>query len=127
MPRASTLLVAFAGVLGAAGVADGAIAAHVAGGATLERASEILMVHAAALLGLAAWARLCGERAEIVAVAAALGLGAALFGADVTLLTLAGQRLFPHAAPIGGSTMIAAWLILTLLALTGRLRPRDPG
>jgi uncharacterized membrane protein YgdD (TMEM256/DUF423 family) len=82
------------------------------------------MVHGAALLGLAALTRQAGESLWPALPAAALGLGAALFGADVTLLTLAGHRLFPHAAPIGGSTMIAAWLILALLALAGRLTGR---
>ncbi len=126
MPRPSTLLVAFAGLLGATGVADAAIAAHVTGGATLERASTILMVHGAALLGLAALVARSGERWTIALAAAALGAGAALFGVDVTLLTLQGHRLFPNAAPIGGSTMIASWLIVGLLALAGHLEPRRP-
>mgnify|MGYP001301505194 FL=1 len=123
MLRRSTLLVAFAGLLGAAGVADAAIAAHVAGGATLERAAEILMVHGAALLGLASLVARAGERWTIALAAAAMGVGAALFGLDVTLLTLQGHRLFPNAAPIGGSTMIASWLIVGLLALAGHLEP----
>ena len=124
MARPSRFLVAFAGILGAAGVSDAAIAAHVAGGATLERAAEILMVHGAALLGLAALVARSGERWTLAAVAAALGFGAGLFGADVTLLTLQGHRLFPYAAPIGGSTMISAWLIVGLLALAGHTDPR---
>jgi len=125
MPRPSTLIVAFAGLLGAAGVADAAIAAHVVGGATLERAAEILMVHGAALLGLAALVARAGERTSVAVVAGALALGAALFGLDVTLSTLQGHRLFPYAAPIGGSTMIAAWLIIGLLALAGHFEPGD--
>lgn len=126
MPRPSALIAAFAGLLGAAGVSDAAIAAHVAGGATLERAAEILMVHGAALLGLSALVARAGERITLAVAAAALGLGAALFGLDVTLWALRGERLFPHAAPIGGSTMIASWLFIGLLALAGHLAPRDP-
>ena len=125
--RFSTILVAFAALLGAFGVTDAAIAAHVAGGATLERAAEILMVHGAALLGLAALVARSGERWTLAAAAGALGLGAALFGTDVTLSTLHGHRLFPYAAPIGGSTMISAWLIVGLLAIAGHLEPRDHG
>ena len=124
MPRPSTLLVAFAGLLGAAGVADAAIATHLTGGASLEKASIILMVHAAALVGLAALVAQAGERWSAALVVATLGLGAALFGLDVTLLTLQGHRLFPYAAPIGGSTMIASWLIVGLLALAGHFAPR---
>lgn len=123
----SALLVAFAGLLGATGVADAALAAHVAGGATLERAAEILMVHGAALLGLASLVARSGERVTVAIAAAALGCGAALFGLDVTLLTLRGERLFPYAAPIGGSTMIASWLIIGLLALAGHFSPRPRG
>ena len=125
MLRPSTLLVAFAGLLGAVGVADAAIAAHVTGGATLERAATILMVHGAALLGLAALVARADERWTIALAATALGVGAALFGLDVTLLTLRGHQLFPYAAPIGGSTMIASWLIVGLLALAGHLEPRE--
>ena len=127
MPRSSALLVAFAGLLGAAGVADAALAAHVAGGAVLERAATILMVHGAALVGLAALVARAGERWSVALVAAVLGAGAALFGLDITALTLQGHRLFPYAAPIGGSTMIASWLIVGLLALAGHFEPRDPG
>ena len=126
MPRPSTLLVAFAGLLGAVGVADAAIAAHVVGGTTLEKAATILMVHGAALLGLAALVARSGERWTLALVAATLGGGAALFGLDVTMLTLQGHRLFPHAAPIGGSTMIASWLIVGLLALAGHTERREP-
>ncbi len=127
MPRPSALLVGLAGLLGAAGVADAAVAAHVAGGAMLERAAEILMVHAAALLGLAALVARSGERRLPAAAAGALGFGAALFGTDVSLLALTGGRLFSHAAPIGGSTMIGAWLVLAVLGLLGRFGPADRG
>ena len=125
MARPSHFLVAFAGILGAGGVSDAAIAAHVAGGETLQRAALILMVHGAALLGLAALVMRSGERWTLAVAAAALGAGAALFGADVTMLTLQGHRLFPYAAPIGGSTMISAWLIVGLLALAGHTEPRE--
>jgi uncharacterized membrane protein YgdD (TMEM256/DUF423 family) len=124
MARPSSLLVALAGLLGAAGVTDAALAAHVAGGDTLQRAAEILMVHGATLLGLAALVARSGERWTLAVAAGFLGAGAALFGADVTLLTLQGHRLFPYAAPIGGSTMISAWLVVGLLALAGHLEPR---
>ena len=126
MTRSSTLLVAFAALLGALGVTDAAIATHVTGGAALEKASIVLMVHAAALLGLSALVARTGGRWSVALVAATLGGGAALFGLDVTLLTLQGHRLFPYAAPIGGSTMIASWLIIGLLALAGHFEPRDP-
>jgi uncharacterized membrane protein YgdD (TMEM256/DUF423 family) len=123
--RASVGLVVAGALLGASGVADAAIAAHVTGGTALERAAEILMVHGAALFGLAALVARAGERISLAIAAGTLALGAGLFGLDVTLVTLQGHRLFPYAAPIGGSTMIASWLIIGLLALAGHLEPID--
>jgi uncharacterized membrane protein YgdD (TMEM256/DUF423 family) len=50
--------------------------------------------------------------------ACAFVLGAALFAGDVTLRTYAGTRLFPMAAPTGGTILIISWLILSVAALT---------
>ncbi len=47
-------------------------------------------------------------------------LGSLLFAGDIALRALAGQRLFPMAAPTGGSLLIAAWLAFAVAALRGR-------
>lgn len=118
---------AAAGLLGAAGVAAAAAAAHVTGGGSLASAAEILMIHAAALTGLGAAVRTGGRgRGGFVVVAAGLALGAGLFGGDVALRALSDHRLFPMAAPIGGSILIGSWLVLAILALAGRLGAREP-
>ena len=39
-------------------------------------------------------------------------VGVTLFSGDIAARTLWGHRLFPMAAPIGGSTMIIGWLVL---------------
>jgi uncharacterized membrane protein YgdD (TMEM256/DUF423 family) len=113
MPR---FLMIVAGLMGATGVILAALAAHKAQG--LEPAALMLLVDAPAIIAAAA-ATEAGllNRALAHAAATGLALGAILFSADIALLTLAGVRLFPMAAPIGGSTMIAAWLTLAAAAL----------
>lgn len=120
--RRTDLDLVFAGLLGAGGVADAALASHVTGGGPLASAAEIMMVHAAAIIGLVALRR--GDRfaPNIVGkIALAMGFGATIFGADVTLVSFFGARLFPYAAPIGGSILILSWLALAVLVLLGRM------
>ena len=93
---------------------------------TLERMfAMILLVHAAALLALAARAKESDEKPKLwLASALALALGATLFSADVALLTLRGAHLFPMAAPTGGMTMIAGWLLASAAGFAGLFRRR---
>ena len=48
--------------------------------------------------------------------------GAGLFAGDLALRAFAGHRLFPMAAPTGGTILIAAWLALAIAALAGLLQ-----
>jgi uncharacterized membrane protein YgdD (TMEM256/DUF423 family) len=114
---------ACAGLFGACGVAAAAGAAHLAGGEHLNAVALILLAHAAALLGLTQRARdiasdhAFGARLWL-ASALVIALGAGLFAADVTLLTLRGARLFPMAAPTGGTMMILGWLAAFFAGIT---------
>jgi uncharacterized membrane protein YgdD (TMEM256/DUF423 family) len=115
------LLVALAGLMGAAGVGLAAAAAHQADAARLGPASTMLLFHAAAVIG----AVLLTERRivhPVPGLAAAIGLaaGALLFASDLTLRQFVGHGLFPMAAPSGGSLLIASWLLLALAALWPR-------
>jgi uncharacterized membrane protein YgdD (TMEM256/DUF423 family) len=112
-----TVFIILAGVMGACGVVLAAASAHAARHAGLDSAAYLLLFHAAALLGGVAllqqsllWRPL--------ALAALIGwvLGAALFAGDVALRAFAGHRLFPLAAPAGGSILILAWLVLAAAA-----------
>ena len=96
-----SLIVFFAGLAGAAGVALGAAAAHRVDDPGLATAAQMLVLHAAAVL-------LIG--------------GALLFAGDIALRGFTGNRLFPMAAPIGGSTMIGGWVVLAIAALAGLRR-----
>jgi uncharacterized membrane protein YgdD (TMEM256/DUF423 family) len=104
--------------MGAAGVAASAAAAH-AGGALLQPASLLLMVHAAAILALAGSV---GHTAPGLLAMAGLALGSVLFAGDMAMRIWAGSALFAMAAPIGGSTAILSWLLAALAIAVGRPR-----
>jgi uncharacterized membrane protein YgdD (TMEM256/DUF423 family) len=120
---AAKILLALAGVMGAAGMVLAAAAAHVAPGAALDSAAYMLLFHAVAVIGGAAllqqgllW------RPLALLVLAAWVLGAALFSADIAMRAFAGHRLFPFAAPTGGTILIVAWLMFTGTAICALLR-----
>jgi uncharacterized membrane protein YgdD (TMEM256/DUF423 family) len=120
------ILLILAGLLGAAGVAAAAAAAHVTDDGPLASAAEVMMIHAAALVGLAALARSGRRGVGVVRViGVAMGLAAGLFGVDVSLFAFHGRHLFPYAAPFGGTTMILAWSALALFAAVGTIGGDD--
>lgn len=116
---ASRIHVLLAALMGGAGVALWAAAAH-GGEANLATAAQMLLIHASAVLGLSACRKqgLVGGRTGSLA-AAALILGAALFAADLFMRSRFGTPLFPLAAPIGGGLAILGWALLALAALVG--------
>jgi uncharacterized membrane protein YgdD (TMEM256/DUF423 family) len=109
--------IVLAGLMGAAGVALAAIAAHLPDAAQLATASSMLLFHAAAVTG-AALLTAQGLARRPLGLVATYGfiVGAALFAGDLALRQYTGHRLFPMAAPTGGSTMILSWLALALAA-----------
>ncbi len=120
----STLLV-LAGLMGAGGVVLAAAAAHAAPGAGLDSAAHLLLFHAVAVLGAASlinqgllWSPLAST------AMAGFVLGAALFAIAVSVHALAGHRLFPMAAPTGGTILVLAWLILAASAIVVLARGR---
>jgi uncharacterized membrane protein YgdD (TMEM256/DUF423 family) len=110
MAPAQRFLVVLAALMGAAGVALAAAGAHSDGGEFVRTASLFLILHAGALIAI------CAHRAGPWPTIAGLALaaGAILFAADLSMRAFLGARLFPYAAPIGGSLMILAWLALAL-------------
>ena len=112
------VLIALAGLMGAAGIMLAAAGAHGKPGVGLDSAGYLLLIHAVAVIAVAAAARqgivlrplgtlvMCGFIA-----------GAGLFTADVAARAYLGTRLFPFAAPSGGVILIVSWLVLVAAAL----------
>jgi uncharacterized membrane protein YgdD (TMEM256/DUF423 family) len=121
MTRAARSIAALTGLMGAAGVVLAALAAHQPDAAHLASASSMLLIHAAATLGAVALADRGVLHGRIGMIAASgFVVGASLFAADITLRQFAGHRLFPMAAPTGGTLLILSWLLLTVAALWPR-------
>ncbi|WP_158814288.1 DUF423 domain-containing protein [Methylocapsa sp. S129] len=126
MQRFIPALGALSAVMGAGGVALAAAATHTGGGEMGQTAAYFLVLHAAALLGLTACARAYAADAAFARAllidGAGLGLGTIVFSADLATRAFTGARLFPMAAPIGGSLMILGWLALALVFVWGAAR-----
>jgi uncharacterized membrane protein YgdD (TMEM256/DUF423 family) len=114
MQRPADLLAVLAALMGASGVALAAASTHAGGGDLGRTAAEFLVLHAASLMGVAAAARAGSARRarRLLIAGAGLALGTLLFAGDLTKLAFAGGRLFPYAAPTGGSLMILSWIAL---------------
>ena len=116
-PRADLGLAVAAGLMGAAGVALAAVAAHRLPTPALASAAHMLMVHAVAVLAVSAWAVRSVHAAGWWRVAArVMLLGVALFAGDVALRAFEAGQLFAKAAPIGGSLTILSWLLVAVAA-----------
>jgi len=119
---------AWAGVLGAAGVVLGAFGAHALKGRleaagmrdAWETAVTFQLLHAAALLGLAAWMRAAPSPPRAGAWAARLlAAGTVLFSGSLYLLALGGPRWIGPLTPLGGLSLIAGWVAAACAALGG--------
>jgi uncharacterized membrane protein YgdD (TMEM256/DUF423 family) len=118
-----SIFVVLAGLMGAAGVALTAAAAHGSSVIRLDAAGYLLLLHASAVLaGIALLERALVSRTVGLVALAGFVLGSALFAGDLSLRAFAGHRLFPMAAPIGGSILIAAWIALAICGAISLLR-----
>jgi len=114
-----SILLVITGLMGAAGITLSAVGAHAYPGAGLGSAGEILLFHAAAIMGVVA-ALDRGLLSQALGVPAAWGLvvGSLLFAGDVSLPIYAGVGLFPKAAPTGGIILIVSWIAAAVAAAT---------
>ena len=111
------VLVAVAGVLGAAGVSLAAVAAHRVESPALATAARMLMIHAVAGVAIAALGGTSDQPKRWIALGLFMLAAVTLFSGDVALNTLAGFHLFPMAAPTGGSLLIVSWIAVAVCAL----------
>ncbi len=118
MSRWSYALMAAAGLAGAAGVIEAAAAAHGVADPRLATSANFLMLDAAASMAIGAFALSAARgRSWFLAAATILLGGGLLFCADLSLRVFAAQRLFPFAAPLGGTLMIIGWLVAAATAI----------
>ena len=120
---ALAIFLALAGLMGAGGVILAAAGAHGAPQAGVESAAYMLLFHAAAVLGgVGLTQQGLFWRPLMLCVLGAWVVGAALFSGDIALRAFAGHRLFPMAAPSGGTVLIVAWLMLVGVAICALIR-----
>lgn len=114
-------LLVFAAFNGAMAVALGAFAAHGAGPAVkslLTTGAQYQMVHAVLAVACAIWAS-GGKTARIAGwLAASGGLIFSLALAIIGLLSLSAMGMV---APIGGTLMIAGWIVLAVAAFRSHI------
>lgn len=121
-PQAGTtsrLLVLAGGIAGAGGVALSAAAAH-AGGAFTGTAATFLLAHAPVLLATG----LCAASRILRAGSLMLLIGLVLFCGDLLARDTVATRLFPFAAPAGGTLLMLGWLTIAASALVASRDPR---
>lgn len=118
------ILAALAALMGAAGVASAAAAAHASANPLLGTMSQMLMIHAAAALGVLALGRGGPNELWFAVAAGAMLLGVSLFAGDLAARVWLGGRLFPFAAPLGGGLTILSWVAIAGLAILAALRGR---
>ena len=119
--------IALGALAGLTAVAMAAVIAHGLGEldpaalAVLRGGIEMHGWHALALLACGLWAPRGGRLAD--AAGAAFAVGIVLFCGTIYAVGLLGMRL-GLVAPVGGTMLMAAWLLLGLSAVVTRAKPR---
>lgn len=109
---------ALAGLTGASGIILAATAAHGVPDPRLQTAANFQLIHAAAALALCGLSLTTRRRGGWFLGGAGLFLfGSLLFGGDLAVRAFAGTRLFPMAAPLGGTLLLLGWLCVTFAAV----------
>lgn len=118
--QANPSLLVFAALNGAMAVAVGAFGAHGAGAeakALLTTGGQYQMVHAVLAVALA----MAPSMTRIVCLAGWLAAtGGLIFCTALLLLGIADLRFMGAIAPVGGTLMIAGWLVLAWNAVSAR-------
>jgi uncharacterized membrane protein YgdD (TMEM256/DUF423 family) len=117
------ILIALAGIMGAVGIMLIAAGTHNKPGVALDSAGYLSLIHALAVI-MGAFAVRAGVILRPAGIIGVWGfvLGTFLFASDVIVRAYLHTRLFPFAAPAGGTILIISWLLLTVAALAA-LRP----
>ena len=109
-------------LMGAAGVVLAAVAAHRTADPSLATAALFLILHGVGAIALTAIAGGTPWPTVLLGAASLMLVAVALFSGDVSSRVLLGDKLFPMAAPLGGSLLIGSWLIAAVTALFAAIR-----
>ncbi len=123
---APVLILVWAGLAGATGVGLAAAAAHKVDSPALATAATMLTLHAAASVGIFAVALRSARPKLWCAAALLMLLAASLFSGEIAFHTFTGDASLQFLAPVGGSLMIASWLLVAGAGLLSRLRDHTP-
>jgi len=118
------LILAWAGIAGAAGVALAAVAAHKVNSPALATAATMLMLHAASAVGIVAVGMHVARPRFWQAAGVLMLFAASLFSGEIAFYTLTCNSVFQVMAPIGGTLMIASWLLVAGIAVRDWLARR---
>ena len=119
---ATRIHMTLATLFGAIGVVLLAVGSHLTGNMATT-AGQMLMFHASAIIAIAVALRAGYLHGMIAQVGLALVItGVALFSLDLGLRAFGWSRLFPMAAPTGGSLTIGGWVVLAISALAAPRR-----
>lgn len=128
--RPPSLPLLAAGLLGLTGIALGAFGAHALKATLMERgmttawetAVKYHLLHAVALVALAAWARAAGPETDAGArlpawITRLWAAGVVLFSGSLYWLALGGPRWLGPVTPVGGIVLMVGWLLVVVAAL----------
>lgn len=115
---ATRIHLVLAALMGLAGVALLAAAAHVTGTTNVQTAGQMLLFHAPVVIGVTAAGRigLLHESRSRIAVLILIA-GVAMFAFHLAYLGIRNERLFVGAAPGGGFLILAGWVGVAISAL----------
>ena len=129
-PSAFSFPLFAAGILGLTGVAIGAFGAHAWKATLIERGmlqawetgSRYHLLHAVALVGVAAWVRAVGNTGvgRLLWTARLWCIGVVLFSGSLYWLALGGPRWLGPVTPFGGVALMAGWVMLATAAFAQR-------
>jgi uncharacterized membrane protein YgdD (TMEM256/DUF423 family) len=117
LSSAPFLILIWAGLAGAAGVALAAAAAHKIDTPALATAAMMLTLHAAAALGVVAIALRTARTCFWLATAVLMLAAASIFAGEIAFHAFTGNASFQMLAPVGGTLMITSWLCIAVLAI----------
>ena len=126
MPNSHRFPLLAAGLFGVTGVAFGAFGAHGLAAVLAERgtapawetAARYQLLHAVALLAIAAWLRAGAGAGTVRMIWAARcwSAGIVLFSGSLFGFAVGGPHLLVYLTPVGGVTLLAGWLLVVAAA-----------